>query len=205
MSRGVRLQASGFRDGVLVLVVWMAGACASAVRPGPDIVMQAFEAKLRGFGGCAGEIAVTETPVPLFPDVTFFLGKCELEHGDPGASVVAVDEQGLLYLLDSESSLKLLIRRHTPAIDARERPFEYAGWMLHLLGIVPWEARLIGPEEALPAHLADERVAGPSFGEYPGIFVSMYTDDSFHHIALILTSDGALNVVDETHHPIDPR
>lgn len=96
-------------------------------------VQYALLAQVSGFGGCT---MIEETRVlekPFFPSLTFIQGRCTLEHGDIAHPVVALDQAGMVFVLDSPSAFAFMIRAHRPSVSEDEL-IAYATTSLTLMG-----------------------------------------------------------------------
>lgn len=124
-----------------------------------SLVAEALFAQVDGLGGCARIGVPTPTSIEFFPDVRFYDARCIAEHGDMRGGLVAVDLEGQLFLLDSESGFDFLIARH-PAVGVAEAPVTYAAWALRMSGARGWNENVVTEHTPIPADVEVAVVAG---------------------------------------------
>jgi hypothetical protein len=90
------------------------------------------------------------TEVPQFSGIRAILGRCVLEHGDTAAVVVGVDSAGIIYLLDSPTGFRFLLRRHPVAQVAADSLVEYAALALTFTGNLAPGSRVVYDAGDLP-------------------------------------------------------
>jgi hypothetical protein len=107
------------------------------------LVQDGLLAQAGGPGGCVSLLKVDSVRARFFPDVRIIRGTCILEHGDTFSANVAVDTRGTLFLLDSPSAFRFLLRRH-PAVGIDSASMvDYARIGLVYSGFVRSDAQLV--------------------------------------------------------------
>ena len=152
----------------------------------PLTVRDALLAQVDGLGGCFGRMPlVTPLQIRFFPDVSFYVGTCVLEHGDTAHPIAALDRDQLTYVLDSKSAFRLLIRRHHAIGVDSATAVEYAKIALAMSGDVPYEAVVALHVTDLPPALCKHLSKGCS-----GFFESRVDRRMVHSglIAVLLTA-----------------
>ena len=104
------------------------------------LVIEGLLAQSQGLGGCDTITAVHTEREAYFPNVEFYRGVCLREHGDTAVHRVAIDSAGQIYLLDSPSSYRFLLRRHKPAGVDSTNAVKFALLSLQIMGEVAWDA-----------------------------------------------------------------
>ncbi|HET7586146.1 MAG TPA: hypothetical protein VFK13_14635 [Gemmatimonadaceae bacterium] len=94
-------------------------------------------------GGCDHLARVDAFDVRFFRDVHFQRAICSLEHGDTATALVGRDDRGTVYLLDSPSAFRFLVRQHPPVGIDSSTAVEYAYVALEMQGAIYGTARLI--------------------------------------------------------------
>lgn len=132
-----------------------------------NALVDALAAQLYGFAGCR-EIATSDTITStFFRDVHIVKGRCEAEHGQWLTALVAVDSLNLVYVLDSPSAFRFLLRRHPP-VGFRADPLGYAAEALAMMGETQHGAQVIRAVSELPDSVASalrrQRIPNPLTG-----------------------------------------
>ena len=119
-------------------------------------IVNALMAQVEGLGGCTDLGHVRQTKSRFFPQVELFEGLCLLEHGDTARPLVARDSAGLIYVLDSPSSFRFLIRQHHPVGLDSTAAVPYAHQALVMMGKMAPEARLAANPGEVPSKLCHD-------------------------------------------------
>ena len=134
--------------GLLRLLALLLIPGSSAAQGAPPVVRDALWVRLPGT--CWEDFTVERDSVPFFPQLRVFVGRCTTYFGIPVTAAVGLDQDNLLYLLDSPTSFQLLERRFTaPAIDS-SNALAYAFTAARLGGDVPWDASILMDSVADP-------------------------------------------------------
>jgi hypothetical protein len=189
---------------LIVLLLVTAGCSGRSVvgLPGSmdQLVRQALEARLDGLGGCR-ELSGPPQRIALdaFPNVSFWLGRCTLEHGQPGAAVVASDADGVLYIPGSESAFRFLVKRHPPTAASLDDSLQYASLALRLMARVDWSAAFVSDANGLPSAVrntiegADKSVVSSTEWGMP-IVITMASDYSVDRFSIGINAAGSISV-----------
>lgn len=125
------------RRSLLPILASFASACLGhSTAPTAHMVYDALLAEVGGPGGCSSLVRADTTYTSWFPEVKIVTGRCLREHGDTVASIVGVDPEGAVYLLDSPSAFRFLLRRHPPGQIPADSLVDYAWDALRFTGRV---------------------------------------------------------------------
>jgi hypothetical protein len=127
-------------------------ACTSfAPAASGGIVEAGLLAEAGGPGGCRSIAQVDSMRESFFPGIVLVRGLCVRVHGDTAFSFVGVDSIGTIYLLDSPSSFRFLLRRHPPVSLVTDSLVRYAWLALQFSGALEPGSTLIESPEQVPA------------------------------------------------------
>ena len=157
---------------------------AQAAPPRP--VREALLAQVIGLGGCTHITGASSMPVRFFPRVHFWEGTCTLEHGDIAKPVAAIDDSGLVYVLDSESAFAFLTRQHPPLGLDSTSVVEYVKEALVMQGKLPREATFLTNRASTPRELC--RATGL---DCEGLFLPRVRDNG-RTVYLTAFTEGAI-------------
>lgn len=138
-------QAEFARLIMLATATLAASSCSMKVKSdGAELTKDALLAEAGGPGGCTTLTRVDTLPAIIhFPQVTLVQGMCLLEHGDTAVASVGLDNSGTLFLLDSPSAFRFLLRRHPVVGVDSQSLVDYARVGLIFSGQLRMDARLI--------------------------------------------------------------
>ena len=114
-----------------------------------QMLKDALLAQVENPGGCGTMDSVELRPSAFFEDVTIAMGRCVAEHGDTLHTVAARDRHGTVYVLNSPSAFRFLLRRHPPNIGSRT--LDYVRDALVFSGLLYAGATRVVSEGTLPA------------------------------------------------------
>jgi len=89
-----------------------------------------------------------------FPGILLIRAWCIAEHGDSVGAWLAIDADGVLYVLGSPVGFELLLRRHPVRMLTEATALEYIHWALLLQGALPADAVLIQDTVRTPLGVA---------------------------------------------------
>ena len=192
MRRFVIVGATALSAGLLI------ASDVSAQVAGRRIALEGLRARAGVWGVGRPEVAdVRDTVIPLFPSTGFYFSVVQQEHAGTFKVYVAVDSTGMLYLLDSPASFRLLVSRRLGAPLRRDSVLAYAVLAARFSGWVPAEARLIGLGPR-PSLRPDVRWADPVVVWQTGRLATVHFDAATDTVAyrLVLGVNTETGVAD---------
>jgi len=140
---------------------------------GNDRVRHALLAQVEGLGGCTDVEVHGESTSPQFPHLRLIRGTCTKEHGQAGFALVALDESGRLYLLDSPSGFNFLVREHRPANVDSSSALGYVMTVLEMMGRLSPADTLVRTPTEVPATVLAEYGLTPGQWQGSGVIQSL--------------------------------
>lgn len=138
---------------IVISGVVLVTACGTSDRS--RLILQGLEAQLLVRGGACNSLNSVDTiRYPRFSTTTFVRGRCVGEHGDTLAAVVALDQDDVIYILDSEGSYTFLLRRHPVEVDS-SGAVSYLSQVLPFMGQTHLHDEPVVTGEDLPEDLRD--------------------------------------------------
>lgn len=135
---------------VLLACILFAGCREKAPDVHAKLVEAALFAQAGGPGGCRELLIVDTVAESFFPVVNFFRGECVLEHGAVFSSLAGLDDEGVIYMLNSPSGFRFLIRRHPPVGIDSTTLVSYARLGLVFSGVLQPSAALVWDPATVP-------------------------------------------------------
>jgi len=162
-------------------------------RQSDRLLDDAILAQVEGGGGCTRISEVADTLSPFFPDVRFYTGRCLNEHAQQLRSTIAVDKQGVVYGLRTESGLRFLTRRHPPVGLARPTIGDFAIWATRMLDAFAAECQVAIVREAETPASGGEGDLWSEFGDTL-VLLRVTCGDEVHHLEVHITRSGFVDV-----------